>query len=93
MIWVITLHAVAAVLPTIGFIRLLARATEELRKAETKIAERGASHMTFDDLDEMLGVPIDEGPRRLIRDLTVDITLVGGGLAAGAAASIWSLFL
>ncbi|WP_066587803.1 hypothetical protein [Cellulomonas timonensis] len=86
------LYILAAILPFAGFARLLTRAENDLRKASALVDERRSTSATYDDFNEQYA-DIRRPFARLRDDLVWDISLVGGGLAAGAAASIWSLYL
>lgn len=88
---VIALFVLAAVLPVIGFGRLLWRSQSALSAAMAKVQERGHNKKTFGDFDEE-NESVDAAPRAARDSVIWDICLVGTGLAAGAAASIWSLF-
>lgn len=91
-IFIALLYAIAAFLPFLGATRLWAKAanrSEQLRKAaessESGVATYGqvealAHQSVSDELDA------GEAARR-------DLWLIGGGLASGAIASIWSLFI
>ncbi len=87
------LFALSAVLPIAGFGRLLLRSHRVVRELERMVAERGASHYTIGDLNRDMPDDVREPARAERRDLVWDICLVGVGLVAGAAASIWSLLL
>ncbi len=88
----VVMYVLSAVLPVVGFARLLFRAQRDLDAARAKIAQRGgATSATFGDLNDTVS-DISAEPRRLRADLLWDIGLVGAGLALGAAAGIWSLF-
>lgn len=87
----VTLIALSAVLPIVGFGRLLYRAQRSLSKANALVNERASAAPTFDDFN----AENDDIRKPFLRernDLAWDISFVGLGLAAGAAASIWSLF-
>ena len=88
---VIALFALAAVLPVIGFGRLLWRSQGALTAAMAKVQERGHDKKTDEDFDEE-NESVLAGPRAARNSVVWDICLVGTGLAAGAVASIWSLF-
>lgn len=86
------LFVMSAVLPIIGFARLLWRAQRGLNRAQAKVDERGHSDILWGDVGEANAGDI-RGPYLQERnDLIWDIALVGAGLTAGAAASIWSMF-
>lgn len=89
LLLIIALTAVAAVLPIIGFSRLLWRIHSRLRDAERTIAQRGHSSMSHEDFMYDIREPLYAERRSLL----LDIGFVGIGLVAGAVASIWSLFL
>lgn len=88
---VIALFVLAAVLPVLGFGRLLWRSQGALNAAMAKVQERGHNKKTFGDFDEE-NESVDAAPRAARDSVIWDICLVGTGLAAGAAASNWSLF-
>lgn len=87
------LYLVAAVLPTIAFLRLLRRSGRALDEVEALVLERGFTHTPWDDFDDQNARDIREVPRQLKSDSVREAWLVGGGLLCGAVASIWSLFL
>jgi hypothetical protein len=91
--FLIVLNAVAAALPIIAFGRLLWRAQRTLNELEQTVAQRGHSTPTVADLDRMIGTDVRASARHERGEVVVDISLVGVGLIAGAAANIWSLFL
>lgn len=88
---VITLFVLAAVLPVIGFGRLLWRSQGTLNAAMAKVQERGHDKKTLKDFNEE-NESVVAGPEAARNSVVWDICLVGTGLAAGAVASIWSLF-
>ncbi|MDD7943519.1 hypothetical protein PUW79_02625 [Microbacterium sp. NE2HP2] len=88
----VALYVLSAVLPIIGFGRLLWRAQRDLNEARRLSAERGSPGYTFDEFDAAWGDRV-AAPLATRNALVWDISLVGVGLLAGAAASIASLFL
>ncbi|WP_036320140.1 hypothetical protein [Microbacterium sp. B24] len=88
----VILYALSAVLPIIGFGRLLWRAQRDLREARRVSVERESPGYTWDEVDEAWGDRVGV-PLAIRNDLIWDIALVGAGLIAGAAASILSLYL
>ena len=87
----VVLNVLAAVLPAWGLIRLLVRATRQLREIRALTAERGYGHVSYDDVKEFFGPDLQHRTRGEVRELWIDLALVGGGLALGAVANIWSL--
>jgi hypothetical protein len=85
----VTLNVLAAVLPAWGLIRLLVRARGHLREIDVAIDERGYSYLSFDDVTAMAKRDVREKPRGEVRELWLDLGLVGGGLILGAVANIW----
>lgn len=88
----VILYALSALLPIIGFGRLLWRAQRDLNEARRVSAELESPGYTWDEVDaawgDRVGVPLSTR-----NDLIWDIALVGVGLVAGAAASIASLYI
>lgn len=86
------LFIAAAVLPIVGFGRLLWRAQAALNLAIQRTRERGFSGPNRIEL-------VSEHPMQPARiretrnDVVWDIVLVGVGLVAGAVASIWALYV
>jgi hypothetical protein len=89
MTWLlIVFNVVAAVLPMIGFGRLLYRTHRTVRRLEVLQVARGHKGNARSDLT----VPdITTEVRQERGDLVWDIVLVGLGLALGAFANIWPL--
>lgn len=86
------LYVVAAVLPYIGARRLWCKASKDadlIRTAKETANREGVSYDQFQKAVEVLVPAIKDGGDSSGRDLW----LIGGGLFAGAVASIWSLFL
>jgi hypothetical protein len=88
---VIALFVIAAVLPVLGFGRLLWRSQGALNAAMAKVQERGHDKKIIKDFNEE-NESVLAGPKVARNSVVWDICLVGTGLAAGAVASIWSLF-
>lgn len=88
----VTLYAAAAVLPILGFGRLLYRTQKRIQDLDRKVEERGYSHVSYDDVDNLLSGDVREPLWGERRALVWDILFVGTGLVAGAIASIWSVF-
>ncbi|MDR7383520.1 hypothetical protein [Promicromonospora iranensis] len=86
---IIVLIVAAAVLPIIGFGRLLWRIQSRLNEAKRTIERRGHSSTAYEDMLYDIREPLHAERRSLLWD----IGFVGTGLVAGAVASIWSLFL
>ena len=84
----VTLNVLAAVLPARGLIRLLVRARGHLREIDVAVDERGYSYLSFDDVTGMAKRDVRERPRGEVRELWLDLGLVGGGLILGAVANI-----
>ena len=57
------------------------------------IDERGYSYLSYDDVTAMAKRDVREKPRGEVRELWLDLGLVGGGLILGAVANTWGLFL
>lgn len=89
----IALNVLAAVLPAAGIVRLLIRARWSLRQVEARVAERGHGVPTLGDLNLLIPNDIRDAARREVREVWCDVALVGGGLALGAVANIWGLFV
>ncbi|MFE7406277.1 hypothetical protein [Isoptericola sp. NPDC057559] len=90
MATVTVLYVLAAVLPIIGFGRLLWRVQRKLSELDARAERQGGTpRLTWNDMGEDMRVPY----RQERRDLVWDIALVGVGLIAGAVASVWSLHL
>lgn len=89
---IVLLYVAAAVLPLIGFGRVLVRLNGEIQERRRRIAERGHDELTYDDVDREVG-KLMTATLAARRDVIADIVFVGLGLVAGAAASIWSLFI
>ena len=89
---IVVLYVLSATLPVAGFGRLLSRAQRNVKAQARRIDEKGSPDLTWDDMDE-LGSRFAESVIRERNDLLWDVALVGAGLTAGAAASIWALFL
>jgi hypothetical protein len=91
-ILLVAMYAASAILPTLGFVRLLVRTSRDIDKARKLVADRGHTSATFADFDEQ-HEDITRAPKAAQRDLLWDTLLVGVGLAFGAVASILSLTL
>lgn len=89
---IICMYVLSAVLPAMGFGRLLIRAQRNVVRQKARVAQRGHPHLTWDEFDE-LGSRFSEQVFRERNDLIWDVILVGVGLATGAGASIWALFM
>ena len=89
-ILLVIMYTVGAILPLLGFLRLLFRASRDLDSAKKLAAVRGGTGGTNADLNELLG-DITAAPRKVRRDIFWDILLIGPGLALSAVASIWAL--
>jgi len=90
LLWV--LFIAAAVLPIVGFGRLLLRAQGALNAANRKTAERGYAGPDYDEIaSEHPGQP--SKIREVRRDVGWDILLVGAGLTCGTVGSIWALYV
>ena len=87
------LYIAAAVLPIIGFGRLLWRIQVRVRRFDRMIEERGYSHTSYDDVQSFFTGDVRKHVWSERRDLFWDTALIGTGLVAGAVASIWSLYL
>ena len=88
----VLLYVLSAVLPIVGFGRLLWRTQRGLEAARRTIAERGHSLMTLDDVSAKFGGDVREPFLNERRDLIWDIVFVGFGLVLGALASILALY-
>jgi hypothetical protein len=91
-IFIAFLYVIAAVLPYLGARRLWLKATADaraIRQAERTVTGEGASYDQVETAMEVLVPALEEGGDASGRDLW----LIGGGLAFGAIASIWSLCL
>jgi hypothetical protein len=89
--FLVLLFVLAAVLPIVGFGRLLLLAQRGLVAAQKKVDERGSPLMTYGDFDESTVNDIRKPFQDEQRDLVWDIGLVGLGLIAGSTASIIAL--
>lgn len=87
----IILNVLAAVLPAWGLIRLLQRARSNHRAVLHLVEQRGYSYYSYDDFNATKPKDIRAPSKAEVRDLWIDTALVGGGLALGAVANIWSL--
>lgn len=92
-IFLSVLYVVAAILPLIGFGRSLYRVQVRLRALDEVVEQRGQSGFTWDDFDEAGAGDVRQRLWDERKALLWDITLIGSGLAIGAVASTWSLFL
>lgn len=90
LLCITALYVAAAVLPVLG----LARALRPIREIEER---RAAAGLPPDDevsrVMDLDAFTVYLNPRRRRREFHIDITFVGLGLASGAAASIWALWL
>lgn len=93
MLPIIVLYALAALLPSAGFVRLLTRAAGQLRALDEEIAGRGYAHTDWNDFDRHFAADRRTPARAALTELCWDTVLVGSGLACGAVASIWSLYI
>lgn len=91
-LWLSLLFGVAALLPVVAFARLLWRSQGALAKTLLLVEERGSPVGTLGDHDKVWA-DITTRPRENRNAVVWDICLVGLGLMAGAAASVWSLFI
>ena len=91
LIAIIALYLAAAVLPVLGLLHALGRVQGDLRRRveETGLPVRDDVVRTADLTALMRG----QNPIARRRGLRRDLALVATGLACGAAASIWSLFI
>lgn len=89
---IVALYVAAAVLPLLGFGRLLQRAQSSLKRANEAVRARGSRAAKFDDFNKAHS-DITAMPREIRDGVFWDIVFVGLGLIAGAVASIWSLFI
>jgi hypothetical protein len=83
------LFTLAAVLPIIGFARLLWRSQTALNRINALVEERGTPIGTIGDHNALWN-DIREIPKANRNAVIWDICLVGSGLLLGAAASIWT---
>lgn len=90
LVCITALYIAAAVLPVLG----LARALRPIRTAEKLRAQSG---LPADDnvtrVVDMTAMLTDLHPRARRRAFRIDMAIVSLGLACGAAASIWALWL
>jgi hypothetical protein len=84
------MFGLSAILPLIGFLRLLWRSSRALSEVNMLIKERGHSAVTLDDFGKA-NSDISTKPKEERKNLIWDVVFVGTGLALGALASIWSL--
>ena len=88
---IIALYISAAVLPVLGLLQALRRVQGDLRR---RVEENG---LPPDDelvrVADLTTLMRGQNPLTRRRGLLRDLALVAAGLAAGAAASIWSLFI
>lgn len=97
MIWiVVVLYALAAVLPFIGLARVLTEAERYKRRVRAETSEVPApieAETTEQSFDDYLVRMRQRMSKQAASSAWGDIALIGSGLACGAIASIWSLFL
>jgi len=88
---IISLYVAAAVLPVVGLLHALNRVQGDLRR---RVQENGLppndEAVRLADLTTLMRA---QNPLARRRGLFRDLALVATGLAAGAVASIWSLFV
>lgn len=88
---IIVLYVAAAVLPVLGLLHALGRVQGDLRR---RVRENGLP--PDDELvraADLTALMRGQNPLARRRGLLRDLALVASGLAAGALASIWSLFV
>ncbi|HBR89238.1 MAG: hypothetical protein CMH38_13550 [Microbacterium sp.] len=83
-------YLIAAVLPIIGFARLLWRTQRALDRESAAAVAAHSDAMSWDAFDAQFESRTD-GPRRDRNAVLWDIGLVGSGLVLGAATSIAAL--
>jgi len=90
LLCITALYVAAAVLPVLGLARALRpiRAAEQLRSASGLPADDEVTRIA--DLSAMMS---SLNPRARRRAFRIDMAIVSLGLACGAAASIWGLWL
>lgn len=91
LIAIIALYLAAAVLPVLGLLHALGRVQGDLRR---RVESTGLpANDTTNRVADLTALMRGQNPVVRRRGLMRDLALVATGLACGAAASIWSLFI
>ncbi|WP_345434834.1 hypothetical protein [Microbacterium gilvum] len=89
---VVALYAVSAVLPLLGIARLFVLARREAGPVLQAKPTKDGKGISYDESEKALPAIVN-AVRHRPRAILWDFAFIGSGVLAGAAASIWSLYL
>lgn len=88
--WIVLLYGAGAVMPIVGLVGLYRKARAEAVRFDEGL--EGAPDDSWQALIATLPTTVS-AIRRRPAAVVLDLALIGGGVAASTAASIWSLFI